>query len=58
MRTLWQVKINASARENGISYSKLIDALKKSGIAIDRKILAELAEKRPDTFRAVVAATE
>jgi large subunit ribosomal protein L20 len=58
MRTLWQIKINASARENGLSYSKLMGALKKSGIAVDRKILAELAEHRPVAFRAVVAAIE
>lgn len=58
MRKLWQVRVNAASRENGISYSKLIDALKKSSIALDRKILAELAEKRPNTFRAVIAATK
>lgn len=43
MRSLWIVRINAAARENGISYSRLMDGLKKAGIEINRKILADLA---------------
>ncbi|MFN4181333.1 MAG: 50S ribosomal protein L20 [Candidatus Paceibacteria bacterium] len=54
-RTLWNLKINAGAREEGLSYSKLIAALKKKNIALDRKILAELAENSPKTFKKVLA---
>ncbi len=43
MRALWQIKINAFVREHGFSYSKFIDALKKADVALDRKILADLA---------------
>ena len=42
-RSLWVIRINAAARENGISYSKLIDGLKKASIEIDRKILSDIA---------------
>jgi len=44
------VRINAAARENGLSYSRLIMGLKKAGIALDRKILAEMAVKDPQGF--------
>lgn len=54
MRKLWQIKINAASRENGLSYSKLIDKLKKSNIALDRKILSQLAEKHPQIFAKIV----
>lgn len=54
-RKLWNVKINALVREDGMSYSKFIGALKKANIAIDRKILADLAENHPQTFKKVVA---
>lgn len=50
LRALWQVKINAAARLNGISYSKLINHLKKANIQLDRKILAYLAENEPKIF--------
>ncbi len=49
-RRLWQVKINAAARAAGMSYSAFMHALKKQGIALDRKVLASFAEGRPDTF--------
>ena len=55
MRNLWNVKINASVRPEGLSYSKFIAALKKKFIEVDRKILADLAENNPDTFKRVVA---
>jgi large subunit ribosomal protein L20 len=55
-RTLWNVKINAAAREESISYSKLIAALKKKKIALDRKILADLAEHEPKVFKKVLEA--
>ena len=53
-RTLWNIKINAGARELGTTYSKLIDGLNKKQILIDRKILADLAENHPSTFAKVV----
>lgn len=53
-RGLWQIRINAAARELGISYSKLIGALKKHNIAIDRKILSQLAAQYPKTFGQIV----
>ena len=55
MRNLWNVKINAAVRPEGLSYSKFINALKKKNIEVDRKILADLAENNPDTFKRVVA---
>jgi len=56
-RGLWQVKINAATRANGLSYSRFIDALKKGKIEIDRKILADLAENNPEIFAAIVKQT-
>ena len=53
-RTLWSVKINAASRVENISYSKLISALKKKNIKLDRKILADLAENHPQVFKKVV----
>ncbi len=53
-RALWIVRINAAARQNGTSYSKLVAGLKKAGIALDRKILADLALALPGDFSAVV----
>jgi len=53
-RNLWQIKINAAARENGTNYSSLINSLKKKNIALDRKTLADLAEHEPKTFSEVV----
>ncbi len=54
-RKLWNIKINAGSRELGMSYSKLIDALNKKKILVDRKILADLAEHNPETFARVIA---
>ncbi len=53
VRRLWQTRINAAIRPLGMSYSKFIDALKKKGIAIDRKILATLAKDNPATFERI-----
>jgi len=53
-RKLWQIKINAGARQEGISYSKLMGKMKKVGIALDRKVLAELAEKHPKIFAEII----
>lgn len=49
-RSLWIVRINAAARLAGVSYSKLIAALKRANVALDRKILADLAVADPETF--------
>lgn len=54
IRSLWIVRINAAARENGMSYSKLMGALAKSGIAINRKLLADLAYHHSDVFAQIV----
>ena len=54
MRRLWIIRINAAARINGVSYSRLVNDLKKANIAIDRKMLAELAVNNPAAFAAVV----
>lgn len=53
-RTLWNQRINAAARINGTTYSKLMGAIHKAGIEIDRKILADLAVKDPQSFTAIV----
>ncbi|MDP3881161.1 MAG: 50S ribosomal protein L20 [bacterium] len=53
-RKLWQIKIGAAAKENGTSYSRLINDLKKNKIGLDRKILADLAEHQPDIFKQLV----
>ena len=54
-RRLWTVRINAALREQNISYSKFINTLKKSKVALDRKILATLAEKEPSVFKEIVS---
>jgi large subunit ribosomal protein L20 len=53
-RALWIVRINAAARQNGTTYSKLVSGMKKAGVALDRKILAELALALPADFAALV----
>lgn len=53
-RRLWNVRISAILKENGFSYSRFISALKKANIALDRKILAEIAVNHPDTFKEIL----
>lgn len=53
-RRLWQIRINAACREQGISYSKFINALKKNKMELDRKILADLAMNHPEIFKKIV----
>ncbi len=53
-RSLWQVKIGAAVKAEGMSYSKFIGALKKHNIMLDRKILADLAEHQPEIFKKIV----
>lgn len=57
-RNLWTVKINAAVREFGISYSQFINKLKVSNIALDRKVLAEIAEKQPNIFAKIVGSAK
>ncbi len=57
-RELWNARINAAARLNGTTYSKLIAGLKKANISLDRKVLAELAVSEPAAFEAVVKAAK
>ena len=54
LRSLWITRINAAARENGTTYGKLINGLKKANVELDRKVLAELAVSEPKAFAAVV----
>jgi|SRR3989344_3810648 len=53
-RRLWNIKINAAVRPFGFSYSKFIGALKKKGIELDRKVLAQIAEFHPEVFERIV----
>ncbi|WP_053182655.1 50S ribosomal protein L20 [Sunxiuqinia dokdonensis] len=53
-RALWIQRINAAARQEGLSYSQLIGLLKKNNIEINRKVLADLALNQPEAFKAVV----
>ena len=53
-RRLWIIRINAAARINGTSYSRLINGMKRAGISIDRKILADMAVRDPAGFASVV----
>jgi large subunit ribosomal protein L20 len=53
-RSLWIMRINAAARLNGVSYSRLMDAIHKKNIQIDRKALAEIAVKDPAAFTVIV----
>ncbi|MBH00485.1 MAG: 50S ribosomal protein L20 [Candidatus Pelagibacter sp.] len=53
-KSLWIQRINAGVRQEGLTYSKFINALNKSGIKIDRKILAEIAYDSPEAFKTIV----
>lgn len=54
-RKLWSVRVNAGARAEGMKYSTLMNALRKKGVKLDRKILADLAANHPAVFKKVVA---
>ncbi len=53
-RALWIQRINAATRELGLTYGRFIDGLNKAGIEVDRKILADLAVREPEAFKALV----
>lgn len=57
-RRLWIVRINAAARLHGLSYSRLMQGLKRAGVEIDRKMLADLAVRDPEAFGQVAARAE
>lgn len=54
-RRLWIARINAAVREEGLTYSQFVNALNQKGIALDRKVLADLAMNNPESFKALVA---
>jgi large subunit ribosomal protein L20 len=53
-RALWIQRINAAARENGLTYGRFINGLGKAGVEVDRKVLADLAVREPEAFKALV----
>ncbi len=57
LRKLWIARINAAARLNGTTYSRLIAALKKANIGLNRKMLADIAVREPNVFSSIVAQT-
>ncbi len=57
-RRLWNVRINASLRENGTSYSKFMGALKKQGMEVNRKVLSEIAAENPASFLRIIGAVK
>ena len=52
-RALWIQRINAGAREHGLTYSQFMNGIKRAGIEMDRKVLADLAAREPETFAAI-----
>jgi large subunit ribosomal protein L20 len=54
-RALWIQRINAGARAEGLTYSEFINGMKRAGIELDRKVLADLAVREPEAFKAIVA---
>lgn len=53
-RQLWQIRINAAARQNGLTYSQLMDKLNKAEVRINRKMLSQLAREKPDNFAQLI----
>ena len=53
-RQLWIQRINAAARENGLTYNRFIQGLKAAGVEVDRRVLSELATNEPETFKVLV----
>jgi len=54
MRRLWILRVNAASRAQGLTYSQFIDGLKRSGVEINRKMLADMAVKEPEAFASLV----
>ena len=57
-RRLWIQRINAAAREHGLTYGRLLHGLKAAGVDLDRKVLADLTVRDPESFRSLVAAAQ
>jgi len=57
-RSLWIARINAAVREEGLSYSVFMNKLSKSGVELNRKVLADLAMNEPETFKSLVASVK
>lgn len=57
-RALWIQRINAAARLNGLTYSQLINGLTKANVAVDRKMLADLAVREPNSFKEIAATAQ
>jgi large subunit ribosomal protein L20 len=57
-RALWIQRINAGAREHGLTYARFMSGLRLAGVEVDRKILADLAVREPEAFKALVAQAE
>jgi large subunit ribosomal protein L20 len=57
-RSLWIQRINAAARENGVTYGRFINGLNKAGIEVDRKVLADIAVHEPASFKSLVEKAE
>ena len=53
-RALWIQRLNAAVREHGLTYSRFIDGLGKAGVAVDRKVLSDIAIREPEAFAAIV----
>ncbi len=53
-RSLWIQRINAAAREHGLTYAQFMNGMKRSGVELDRKVLSDLAVREPATFKALV----
>jgi large subunit ribosomal protein L20 len=58
LRELWIIRINAAARLNGLSYSRLMHGLKMAGVQLDRKVLADIAVRDPQTFTRIAALSQ
>jgi len=55
MRSLWIVRINAAARQHGLTYSRFMALLREAHVGLDRKILADLAVREPETFERIIS---
>lgn len=58
LRRLWIIRINAAARQHGLSYSRFIYGLKQAGVELDRKIMADIAVRDPETFKKLAAMSQ